>query len=134
MHYELHIARVYCKNYVANDGKWHHVVVTWNDKYSKVSVYIDGKLKPIYYHNQNKAGVITGKGALVIGQEQDAYLERFDARQCFQGNLTSFNMWDRVLTSDEISEHAKRYPSGEGNLIKWVDLVPLKSESVKYSC
>ena len=125
---------MYCKNYVTNDGKWHHVVVTWNYNTKEVSVYIDGKLKPIYYHRQNKAGVIKGKGALVIGQDQDVYLGEFDVNQSFQGNLTSVNMWDRVLTSGEISEHAKKYPSGEGNVIKWVDLVPRKSESVKYSC
>ncbi|KAK3739418.1 hypothetical protein QZH41_011411 [Actinostola sp. cb2023] len=74
------------------------------------------------------------KGAIVLGQEQDAYLGGFDVGQSFQGNLTSVNMWDRVLSSVEISELAKGCPSGEGNLVKWADLVPRKSDSVKYFC
>ena len=59
---------------------------------------------------------------IVLGQEQDSYKGDFDADQSLQGNLTSVNMWDRVLTAQEISDLTKSCMAGEGNVVKWSDL------------
>ena len=46
-------------------------------------------------------------GVLVLGQDQDALGDGFEADQAFSGELTQFNIWDRVLTQDEIEPIAK---------------------------
>ncbi|KAK3722627.1 hypothetical protein QZH41_002387 [Actinostola sp. cb2023] len=118
------------------DGNWHHLAVTWTNSDGVFNVYVDGSLKYGSDAIHKGATIDSTKGGLVLGQDQDAYLGRYNANQSFQGNLTSVNMWDRVLTSDDILKLAKRCPSGsgEGNLVRWADLVPRKSDSVKYYC
>ncbi|KAK3739419.1 hypothetical protein QZH41_011412, partial [Actinostola sp. cb2023] len=116
------------------DDKWHHIAISWKSATDDADFFIDGAFIKTIRDGTALHQSIAKDGGLVLGQEQDHYLGGFDAAQSFQGNLTSVNMWDRALTRVEISEHAKRCPSGEGNLVKWVDLVPHKSVSVKYFC
>ena len=78
-------------------------------------MYVDGVLRFA------PSATVT-KGVIVLGQEQDSYKGGFNADQSLQGNLTSVNMWDRVLTAQEISELAKSCTAGEGNIVKWSDL------------
>ena len=98
-----------------------------------MKIYIDGdKEKEVKLQNFNP---ILKHGALVLGQDQDAYLGDYDEEQSFQGNMTSVNMWDYELSEKEISDLTSRCPSeNEGNLIKWTDFLPGRSESVKFFC
>ena len=80
------------------------------------------------------AGKVIEQGVLVLGQDQDSYLGGYQEHQSFQGNLTSVNLWDKVLPSDEIAMLAKKCPSGEGNVIKWRDIVPFKNGNVQFFC
>ncbi|XP_031550851.1 sushi, von Willebrand factor type A, EGF and pentraxin domain-containing protein 1-like [Actinia tenebrosa] len=74
-----------------------------------------------------KANVATGEtignGALVLGQDQDSYKGGYDPNQAFKGNLTSLNMWNRVLTASEISDLARKCPTQEGNILTWTKLM-----------
>ena len=88
-------------------------------------MYVDGQLKGQGVKN---AGRVIGKGAIVLGQEQDSYKGGFQSTQSLKGNLTSVNMWDKVLTAQEISDLAKSFRSGEGNIIKWADLLNLEAK------
>ena len=91
--------------------------MTWENAFGRLNVYVDGLLK--LYNSPNRIL----PGAIVLGQEQDSYKGDFDADQSLQGNLTSVNMWDRILTEQEISELAKSCGTkGEGNVVKWSDL------------
>ena len=92
--------------------------MTWSitNQHGKLKVYVDGILRL-----EKVLGIIT-KGAIVLGQDQDSYKGDFESSQSLQGNLTSVNMWDRVLTAQEISELAKSCTAGEGNIVKWADL------------
>ena len=105
--------------YTVVDGKWHHLCMTWltTNQHGKLKVYVDGILRL-----EKVLGIIIPKGAIVLGQEQDSYKGDFESSQSLQGNLTSVNMWDRVLTAQEISELAKSCTAGEGNIVKWSDL------------
>ena len=88
-------------------------------------MYVDGQLKG---GGVQTAGRVIEKGAIVLGQEQDSYIGGFSKSQSLKGNLTSVNMWDKVLTAQEISDLAKSFRSGEGNIIKWSDLQNLEGK------
>ncbi|XP_031563751.1 C-reactive protein 1.1-like [Actinia tenebrosa] len=100
-------------------GRWHHVCVTWKNDDGKIAVYLD--CEKINDGTLKRGHVIT-KGALILGQEQDGYMERFDKDQTYKGNLTSLNIWDRVFTADEIKELSASYHTLQGNVVKWSDL------------
>ena len=86
--------------------------MTWENARGRLNMYYDGLLQ---------LNVIS-QGVIVLGQEQDRYKGGFQTYQSLQGNLTSVNMWDRVLTAQEISELAKSCMAEEGNIVKWSDL------------
>ena len=65
--------------------------------------------------------MINKKGILVIGQEQDSFGGRFDSSQSYIGELTDLNMWNRVLSTDEILKLSKSCHGGMGNVKKWSD-------------
>lgn len=52
---------------------------------------------------------------------QDTVGGRFDATQAFVGELSQFNIWDRVLRAQEIINIANCSTNMPGNIIPWVD-------------
>lgn len=82
-------------------------------------------------------GHVLDKGALVLGQEGDGYMkeQQFEDFQAFQGMLTSFNLWNKALTSQEVHILATTCPTTEGNVIKWSVLKTLPvNGSVELIC
>ncbi|XP_031554838.1 C-reactive protein-like [Actinia tenebrosa] len=116
----------------AIDGKWHHLCATWQNLDGTYKFYIDG-VKKLGVKTSMHQGHVIQKGALLLGQEQDSYKGGFQASQSFQGNLSSVNMWDRVLNAQEVSALAKKCPNEfeEGNFIGWSTLKTKKSSGVK---
>ncbi|XP_031550852.1 C-reactive protein 3.3-like [Actinia tenebrosa] len=108
-------------NQLITDSTWHHLAFTWESVTGKVVLYIDG------IRRGEKANVATDEtiddGALVLGQDQGSYKGRYNPKQAFKGNLTSLNMWDKVLTASEISDLARKCPTQEGNLLTWTKLM-----------
>ncbi|XP_028843486.1 neuronal pentraxin-2a [Denticeps clupeoides] len=103
-----------------SDGHWHHICITWTTRDGFWEAYQDGErvgtgenLAP--WHPIKPGGVI------ILGQEQDIVGGRFDATQAFVGELSHFNMWDRVLRPVEISAMANCSAYMPGNVVPWVD-------------
>ena len=95
---------LYCCRQVqgsANDGKWHHICMTWQNSDGAWQFYKDGELQS---HNTglSKGQTIQGGGSLVLGQEQDSVGGSFDSSQSFQGSLTNVNVWSYVLSASAI--------------------------------
>ncbi|CAH3022163.1 unnamed protein product, partial [Porites evermanni] len=114
----------------ANDGKWHHICVTWENTAGSWRLYKDGKVEA------SGKGLETGNmirpgGALVLGQEQDSVGGRFDSRQSFIGELTDVNIWDHVIKEQEINRMSKSCLTGVGNLFQWPDFKSHIKGSVK---
>ncbi|KAH0517961.1 Neuronal pentraxin-1 [Microtus ochrogaster] len=107
--------------FVINDGKWHHICVTWTTRDGVWEAYQDGtqggngeNLAP--YHP------IKPQGVLVLGQEQDTLGGGFDATQAFVGELAHFNIWDRKLTPGEVYNLATCSSKAlSGNVIAWTE-------------
>ncbi|NXN97365.1 NPTX1 protein, partial [Rhinopomastus cyanomelas] len=107
--------------FVINDGKWHHICVTWTTRDGVWEAYQDGtqtgngeNLAP--YHP------IKPQGVLVLGQEQDTLGGGFDATQAFVGELAHFNVWDRKLSPGEVYSLATCSSKAlAGNVIAWAE-------------
>ncbi|CAL8305686.1 unnamed protein product [Merluccius merluccius] len=103
-----------------SDGRWHHICLTWTTRDGFWEAYQDGErlgtgdnLAP--WHPIKPGGVI------ILGQEQDIVGGRFDATQAFVGEMSQFNIWDRVLRPADIIGMANCSAYMPGNVIPWVD-------------
>ncbi|XP_051877196.1 neuronal pentraxin-2-like [Pristis pectinata] len=103
-----------------NDGMWHHICITWTTRDGMWEAYQDGQLRGT---GENLAPwhPIKAGGVLILGQEQDAVGGRFDATQAFVGELSHFNIWDRILASEVIRSIANCSANLAGNIIPWID-------------
>ena len=103
-----------------NDGSWHHICTSWENKAGSWKAYKDGALKSS--GSGFKTGHVTKtNGILIIGQEQDSFGGGFDANQNYLGELTDLNIWNRVLSASEITKLSKSCHGGRGNVKKWSD-------------
>uniref|UniRef100_A0A672KTT8 Neuronal pentraxin-2-like n=1 Tax=Sinocyclocheilus grahami TaxID=75366 RepID=A0A672KTT8_SINGR len=103
-----------------SDGRWHHICITWTTRDGLWEAYQDGQrlgsgenLAP--WHPIKQGGV------LILGQEQDVVGGRFDATQAFVGELSHFNIWDRVLRSTDIIAMSNCSSYMPGNVVAWTD-------------
>ncbi|XP_043567290.1 neuronal pentraxin-2-like isoform X1 [Chiloscyllium plagiosum] len=103
-----------------NDGKWHHICITWTTRDGMWEAFQDGQSQGT---GENLAPwhPIKAGGDLILGQEQDSVGGRFDATQAFVGELSHFNIWDRILTLEDIRSMANCSANLAGNIIPWID-------------
>ena len=63
-----------------------------------------------YWVNQQVLGKTTHRvdtfiylnGTLVFGQDQDDILSGYDSMQSFSGEITNFNVWDGVISQEQV--------------------------------
>lgn len=72
-----------------NDGKWHHIVVTWKSEGGEWQIYVNNVLEVEGSGLQTNT-VIPGGGILVIGQEQDCLGGCFSSSQEFIGKYSNY--------------------------------------------
>uniref|UniRef100_G1PY04 Neuronal pentraxin 2 n=1 Tax=Myotis lucifugus TaxID=59463 RepID=G1PY04_MYOLU len=103
-----------------SDGKWHHICVTWTTRDGMWEAFQDGE-KLGTGENLAPWHPIKPGGVLILGQEQNGVLRGHRATQAFVGELSQFNIWDRVLRAQEIVNIANCSTNMPGNVIPWVD-------------
>ncbi|KPP61910.1 putative G-protein coupled receptor 144, partial [Scleropages formosus] len=86
-----------------NDGSWHLVCVSWTGVGGKWYISADGRLRD-QGEGLYLSGDIGSDGVLVIGQKQDVSSRGMS----FTGNITQLNVWDRVLSPNEIHTMEKQ--------------------------
>ncbi|XP_069622657.1 sushi, von Willebrand factor type A, EGF and pentraxin domain-containing protein 1 [Ranitomeya imitator] len=108
-----------------NDGKWHHIVVTWTNTDGSWKVYIDGKLSD-HGKGLSVGEHIPGGGALVLAQEQDQRGEGFNPAESFVGSISQLNIWDYPLPPEQVKLLATSCPHDlqRGNVLAWADFLP----------
>ncbi|KAK3545348.1 hypothetical protein QTP70_004069 [Hemibagrus guttatus] len=107
-----------------NDGRWHHIGVTWRNTDGDWRIYIDGS--PSDGGKGLSIGrTIPGGGALVLGQDQDQRGEGFNPVESFVGSLSQLNIWDYVLSPQQIRSLSNSCPSDlqRGNVFAWPDFL-----------
>ncbi|KAM4876293.1 sushi, von Willebrand factor type A, EGF and pentraxin domain-containing protein 1 [Thomomys bottae] len=107
-----------------NDGSWHHIAVTWTSSGGAWKVYIDGKLSDSGT-GLSVGTAIPGGGALVLGQEQDKKGEGFNPAESFVGSLSQLNLWDYVLSPQQVKSLATSCSEdlSRGNVLAWPDFL-----------
>ncbi len=86
----------------ANDGNWHHVVVTWRSSDGSTKLFKDGIEA---YSGTLKQGATIQLGNAIVGQEQDSFRDAFDSTQEFIGTIDEVRIWNTVLSPEQISAH-----------------------------
>ncbi|XP_077575864.1 neuronal pentraxin receptor b [Stigmatopora nigra] len=101
--------------------QWQHICVSWTLRDGVWKAYQGGKMKG---RGEGLAAwhPIKPGGVLILGQEQDTLGGRFDASQALVGELSQFNLWDRVLKPAEVAALAECTSSVLGNIAPWTDL------------
>ncbi|XP_069720999.1 pentraxin-related protein PTX3 [Phaenicophaeus curvirostris] len=102
-------------------GKWIHLCGTWSSENGSASLWVKGELAGAASDIAN-AHIIPDGGILQIGQEKNGCCigGGFDEALAFSGKLTGFNMWDRVLSGDEIAaQSGEDACSIRGNIVGW---------------
>ncbi|XP_051576791.1 sushi, von Willebrand factor type A, EGF and pentraxin domain-containing protein 1 isoform X5 [Myxocyprinus asiaticus] len=117
-----------------NDGLWHHIGVSWRSKDGDWRVYIDGS--PSDGGKGLSIGTtIPGGGALVLGQDQDQRGDGFNPVESFVGTLSQLNVWNYVLTPQQMRSLASSCPRDlqKGNVFAWPDFLGGVTGRVKTS-
>ncbi|KAJ0033409.1 hypothetical protein NQD34_000516 [Periophthalmus magnuspinnatus] len=105
--------------FLINDGKWHHLCITWTTRDGVWEAFQDGVMRG---SGENLAPYhpIKPEGVLVLGQEQDTLGGGFDATQAYVGELANLNIWNRKLTVAEIYNLATcNSKAPAGNVFSW---------------
>ena len=93
------------------DGNIHHVAVSWDSATGQVIFYVDGAQAeaPLTYAT---GATIASGGNLVLGQDQDATADVFEADEAFRGTFHDVRIWDDVRTGAEIAlDYEHKYDS-----------------------
>uniref|UniRef100_H3DNC7 Neuronal pentraxin receptor b n=1 Tax=Tetraodon nigroviridis TaxID=99883 RepID=H3DNC7_TETNG len=100
--------------------QWQHICVSWTLRDGVWKAYQGGKLKG---RGEGLAAwhPIKPGGVLILGQEQDTLGGQFDASQALVGELSQFNLWDRLLKPAEVAALADCSSSALGNIAPWTD-------------
>ncbi|KAK1885620.1 Neuronal pentraxin-1, partial [Dissostichus eleginoides] len=107
--------------FLINDGKWHHLCITWTTRDGMWEAFQDGVMRG---SGENLAPYhpIKPEGVLVLGQEQDTLGGGFDATQAYVGELANLNIWNRKLSIAEIYNLATcNSKAAAGNVFSWTE-------------
>ncbi|XP_070826364.1 pentraxin-related protein PTX3 [Chaetodon trifascialis] len=130
---------------VVNPGgtsEWIHLCGAWSSEQGLASLWAGGK-KVATTPGVAEGHILPDGGSLQLGQERNGCCSSasssqsgvtgfeggFDPKLAFAGKMTGVNMWDRVLSEEEISQLARREGQGcerRGNMVAWgvTEMVP----------
>uniref|UniRef100_A0A8C7UBJ9 Pentraxin 3 n=1 Tax=Oncorhynchus mykiss TaxID=8022 RepID=A0A8C7UBJ9_ONCMY len=139
---EAHL--VEARGVVKGGGVWTHLCGAWSSEQGIASLWADGH-RVAYTPGVAEGHMLPDGGSLQLGQEKNdggvsggsggsgsqmpGFEGGFDAKLAFAGKMTGVNMWDRVLTEEEISQLALQDGEGceqRGNVVGWglTEIVP----------
>ncbi|XP_043919560.1 pentraxin fusion protein-like [Protopterus annectens] len=97
-----------------------HLCVTWESKSGLTAFWVNGKrsVRKVF----RKGHTIRSEGTVIIGQDPDLFLGGFDINQSFVGEISDLNMWDYILTSNDIAALSDGYEVAKGNIFHWSDI------------
>ncbi|XP_041824812.1 pentraxin fusion protein-like isoform X2 [Melanotaenia boesemani] len=106
-----------------------HLCVTWESISGATALFMDGRksLTKIYRKNHQ----VAGGGRVILGQDADSFLGKFDSSQSFVGAITDVNMWDSVLSDSTIKDVSSGIISQTGSIFDWDTESPTVNGNVK---
>uniref|UniRef100_A0A4W5LVM0 Pentraxin family member n=1 Tax=Hucho hucho TaxID=62062 RepID=A0A4W5LVM0_9TELE len=109
---EAHL--VEARGVVKGGGVWTHLCGAWSSEQGIASLWADGH-RVAFTPGVAEGHMLPDGGSLQLGQ-MPGFEGGFDAKLAFAGKMTGVNMWDRVLTEEEISQLALQ--DGEGPAVQ----------------
>ena len=98
---------------VLADKNWHHVCHLWSTKTNEVKIFVDGKAGATGTLSYGKAPT---KFDISLGPTSDAAIGTNTLY------LSQVNVWDRLLTSADITQYSQSCNAGIGNLVSWANM------------
>ncbi|KAM3932194.1 pentraxin-related protein PTX3 [Leptodactylus fuscus] len=102
-------------------GKWSHICGTWNSEVGNTTLWVNGENKASS-DGVAQGHIIPDRGIFQIGQEKNGCCVGggFDESLSFSGKITGFNLWDNVLSDEDIVKTLTDTDcSIRGNVIGW---------------
>ncbi|XP_048203172.1 pentraxin-related protein PTX3 [Perognathus longimembris pacificus] len=102
-------------------GRWTHLCATWASQRGRASLWADGQ-RLATAAELAASHLVPEGGVLQIGQEKNGCCAGggFDEALAFSGRLTGFNIWDRVLSEQEIGQAGGEESCHlRGNVVGW---------------
>uniref|UniRef100_A0A8D0HKP2 Pentraxin-related protein PTX3 n=1 Tax=Sphenodon punctatus TaxID=8508 RepID=A0A8D0HKP2_SPHPU len=107
---------------VISSGQWAHLCGAWSTVNGSASLWANGQLAAAASEIA-EGHIIPEGGILQIGQEKNNCCVGggFDETLAFSGKVTGFNVWDRVLSNEEITRQTRGEDSCNirGNVVGW---------------
>nr|XP_055037870.1 C-reactive protein-like [Misgurnus anguillicaudatus] len=95
-----------------------HLCFTWSSSTGLTAAWMNGQRT--IYQIYRKGHTIRPGGTVLLGQDPESFLGDFDTEQSFVGEITDVNLWDGVLTADEIKGLYSHSTVKVPNVINWV--------------
>ncbi|NXK95588.1 PTX3 protein, partial [Formicarius rufipectus] len=102
-------------------GKWLHLCGTWSSENGSAALWVQGQLRASAL-DVARGHTVPDGGILQVGQEKNGCCVGggFDEALAFSGKLTGLNVWDRVLSTPEITAQGGEGACGtRGNIVGW---------------
>ncbi|ELV10604.1 Mucosal pentraxin [Tupaia chinensis] len=77
-----------------------HVCASWESASGIAEFWVDGK--PMGRKGLRKGYSLGAEAKIILGQEQDSFGGKFDAKQSFVGEIWDVHLWDHVLPLKEM--------------------------------
>ncbi|KAL7873955.1 hypothetical protein SRHO_G00049250 [Serrasalmus rhombeus] len=92
--------------------------VTWESSTGLAAFWVDGRRSTLQVYRQNHT--VQSGGAVILGQDPDSFVGKFDENQSFVGEISGVNMWDYVLTGGQIKQFNEKLGLGpEPKVLNW---------------
>ncbi|XP_062963084.1 C-reactive protein-like [Cynocephalus volans] len=78
-----------------------HICASWESSSGIAELWVDGK--PMVRKSLKKGYSVGREASIILGQEQDSFAGSFEENQSLVGDIGDVNMWDFVLSPDEIN-------------------------------
>ncbi|XP_008839057.1 C-reactive protein [Nannospalax galili] len=78
-----------------------HICASWESATGIAEFWVDGK--PWVRKSLQKGYTVGTDASIILGQDQDSYGGSFDENQSLVGDIGDVNMWDFVLSPEEIN-------------------------------
>lgn len=102
------------------DSQWHHLLLAWDVKSGILRFYVDSEVALNGQTTQYSEPFPGGR--LILGQTQDASGAIY-GNESLKADIMHFNMWQRVLTEQEIIDIYSECNVNIGTLVPWPEML-----------
>ncbi|XP_030042929.1 C-reactive protein-like isoform X1 [Microcaecilia unicolor] len=99
---------------------WKHICTSWKSSTGVVTQWINGK--PLPRKTLKKGYSVGTQPIIILGQDQDSYGGSFDIKQSCVGEIADVQMWNFVLSPNEIQLALVNSYLIQGNILNWRSL------------